>query len=129
MRKSKIFIIISLVLVFLFFVSCYLFYNSLFPKAQPIESPHPDTVLSFAVNDHNGNEIIIDNYLVLYDFILNAEPTRIMSVNDYPDTRPFYEVSIFASMKSITNIICTLQTEKTILKFLISACMKFKILQ
>ena len=78
------------------YISFFLVYNSLFPKARPIESPHPDTVLSVEAKDNDNKQYSINKY-TFYDFILNSEPTRIMSVNDYPDTRPYYEVVISAS--------------------------------
>lgn len=95
MKKSRIFIIASLVLVISLFVSCFLIYNSIFPKAPPIASPHPDTVLSFEVKD-NSDVLYSVSLLSFYDVLLDAEPTRIMSVNDYPDTQYYYEVSIVA---------------------------------
>lgn len=94
--KSKIFIIIVLLLFAALLVGAYLAYDTLFPVAKQIESPHPDTVLSFSVKDNSEKQYSIDINR-FYDVILNSEPTRIMSVNDYPDTRPYYEVSISAS--------------------------------
>ena len=93
MKKSKIVIIVSSVAIIALFISCYLIYNSLFPIAPPIVSPHPDTVQSFEVKDDSGNTYSVD-LLSFYCFLLDSEPTRIMSANDYPDTRPYYEVSI-----------------------------------
>ncbi len=94
MRKSKIFILVSLCLIIALFVSFYGIYNRIFPKAPPIEPPHPDTILSVTVKNHNEEKMNLDDIYAFYDLILNSEPTRIMSTNDYPDTRPYYEVSI-----------------------------------
>lgn len=94
MKKSKIFIIVSLCFIIALIVSGYLIYTSLFPMAEQIESPHPDTILSFSVKDNSNNELSVDNVYSFYDCLLNSKPTRIMSVNDYPDARPYYEVYI-----------------------------------
>ena len=93
MKKSKILIIVSSIFVVSIFVSCFLIYNSIFPKAPPIESPHPDTVLSFEVKDYSDISYSV-SLLSFYDVLLDAEPTRIMSVNDYPDTQYYYEINI-----------------------------------
>ena len=96
MKKSNILIIASLCLVIGLVVSCYLAYDALFPMAEPVESPHPDTILLFSVKDNNNNEFNVDNFYSFYDCLLNAKSTRIMSANDYPDTRPYYQVCIIA---------------------------------
>ena len=98
MNKSKIFVIASLILVISICASCFLIYNSIFPKAPTIASVHPDTVISFEVKDLNDGSYSV-NLLSFYDVLLDAEPTRIMSVNDYPDTRHYYEVNITADCR------------------------------
>lgn len=96
MKKSKIFVLAVLFLFVIAFAFGYFVYDSLFPLSKQIESPHPDTVLSYSAKDSNNTAYMIDIY-TFYDFILNAKPTRIMSVNDYPDVRPYYEVCVSAT--------------------------------
>ena len=99
MEKSRIAILLVAFVFIAMFAAGYIVYDALFPMATPVASPHPDSVVCFTVTD-NKNEFCDANIYTFYDFLLNAEPTRIMSVNDYPDVRPYYEVILSDANKN-----------------------------
>lgn len=108
MKKSKIFIIVSLVFIISIFISCYLIYNSLFPKAPPIELPSldQDIKMIFEYPDGTVDEILHENTFTGHSRFLGnlmrAKPTRIMSVNDYPAGEEYTKISFVCSDKTYT---------------------------
>ncbi len=111
MRKSKIFVLVSLCLIIALFVSFFGIYNWIFPKAPPIEVPEPyqDMTIVQISPDGTRSEYFVDGSLIVADghlsFLMlleNAEPTRIMSVNDYPEVPKFHTVSYICKDKTYT---------------------------
>ena len=93
--KKKI-ILIVLVMLVGFVAGTYRAYDSIFPKAEPIKQLKTSEVGSIYLCDNDENKVEIRNLEIeeLCTYINAAEPTRIMSVNDYPDVRPYYVVEI-----------------------------------
>ena len=71
-------------------------YDSIFPKAEPIKQLKVSETDSTCIYDNNENEIgMVDSEIEeIITYINEAEPTRIMSVNDYPSVSPYYVVEI-----------------------------------
>ena len=92
---KKIFWIGLAVLVVLI-AGLYKAYDNIFPKAGPIRQIKVSKTDSVYIYDNNENKIgMIDSEIEeLFTYINAAEPTRIMSVNDYPNVRPYYVVEI-----------------------------------
>lgn len=92
---KKIFWIGLLVLIVLI-AGLYKAYDNMFPKAEPIRQIKVSKTDSVYIYDNNENKIgMIDSEIEeLFTYINAAEPTRIMSVNDYPNVRPYYVVEI-----------------------------------
>ena len=114
MKKSKILIIASLIFVISIFVSCFLIYNSIFPKAPPIDVPHIDEDMTIIWENPDGTRTeetvvdaiyIADGHKRFLSKLSNAEPTRIMSVNDYPDVAEYYKLSYICEDKAYTYFI------------------------
>ena len=91
--KKKIILIVLVILVG-FVAGIYRVYDSIFPKAEPIKQLKISEVGSIYICDNDENKVEINNLEIeeLCTYINAAEPTRIMSVNDYPDVRPYYVV-------------------------------------
>lgn len=90
MKKAWIIAVIGVVLI-----GGVLVVDSIFPKAPPINCPSGEDVISISISQNNdfveiGSPI---NKEVLQN-IRNAEPTRKMSVNDYPVVDPYYSIEI-----------------------------------
>ena len=99
MKKVIIPIIAVVILACLILGGC-LIIDSLFPKATPINVPSASSVVSMAVKKNENRkddepcEIAsadIDNIL---SQLSEAEPTRKMSVQDSPDAKTYYEISV-----------------------------------
>lgn len=88
--------LIFIVVVIAFVAGAYLAYDSIFPKAGPIRQLELSQVDTIYIFDNNENEIGMSNRELeeLFAYINVAEPTRIMSVNDYPSVRPYYVMEI-----------------------------------
>ena len=108
MKKSKIIVISCLIFVVLLFVSAYLIYDSLFPKAPPIEFPSldQDIKMIFEYPDGTVEEILHESTFTghsgFHDHLMRAKPTRIMSVNDYPAGEEYTKISFVCSYKTYT---------------------------
>lgn len=91
--KKKSFWIVLVVLVVLI-AGLYRVYDRIFPKAGPIKQLIVSETDSIYIYDNDENEIGMSDSEIeeLFTYINAAEPTRIMSVNDYPDVRPYYVV-------------------------------------
>ena len=79
-------------------VGTYAVLDRLFPMAQPVSCPTADEIMSVSVGINSGESIILNEELFfdLLEKISEAEPTRKMSVNDYPTAETYYKVEISA---------------------------------
>ena len=108
MKKSKIIVISALIFVVLLFISVYLVYNSLFPKARPIVVPDFDQYMTIIVEDSHGTFYdehthgVLDSHRCILDKIYFSKPTRIMSVNDYPAGEEYIKVSCVCNDRTYT---------------------------
>lgn len=95
-RKSRIFLCVVIVVIFLGLTGAWMLFDSVFPKAGPIEHFRIDMVESVAVYDNENNVVDISEAEkgMLITFLNDAESTRKMSVNDYPTVRPYYVLEI-----------------------------------
>ena len=108
MRRSSIIIISSLIFVVLLFVSAYLIYDRLFPKAPHIIFPDLGQELTIVVELPDGSSYedrhdgVLDTHHCILNKIQWARPTRIMSVNEYPAGEEFTKISCVCFDKTYT---------------------------
>ena len=105
--KKKSFWIGLLVLVVLI-AGLYKAYDNIFPKARPIRQIKVSETNRIYIYDNSENEIgMVDSEIEeIITYINEAEPTRIMSVNDYPSVRPYYVVEIKSVDRYFRYMIC-----------------------
>ena len=74
-------------------------FNEIFPKAQPIRTPEIAEINSIAVAVNNDEAFEIEGVDLeeLFEHIQNAEPTRELSVNDYPSGYGFFRIEVQTS--------------------------------
>ena len=96
MKKRRV---LMLALVIITVAGClggYCLIDSVFPKAPPIRLPEAKEVISvnIAENEQQSHQLSHTEFELLLNEISTAVPTRKMSVNDYPTTRPYYKISV-----------------------------------
>ena len=96
----------NIVLVlFLFFglatVGGYCVLDHLFPKSAPIICPDESELISISVGTNSDVFSILapTEYQEILNILSEAEPTRTMSVNDYPSVRPYYTLVLTTSSR------------------------------
>ena len=91
-KKIGLFIIIAVVGIGSVF---YILFNSIFPVANSAEYPNQKDINSFsALYDNETIELSDMSLGGILVYIKTAEPTRKMSVNDRPSTRPYFEIVV-----------------------------------
>ena len=98
MKKKALIICIFFFLVIAVIV-CYVVFDVIFPKAQPVSCPTADEIFSVSVSRNNEDKFVIGEEQIkeLLQKISQAKPTRKMSINDYPAAETYYEVEVSAS--------------------------------
>ena len=73
-------------------------FDNVFPMAEPIKCPGADEIMSVSVSLNDDEEVILSEELFfeLLKEISEGEPTRRMSVNDYPTAEMYYKIVIEA---------------------------------
>lgn len=106
MKRKILGFTILLICILLFASGLYVF-NDIFPKAANIRIPeiHNIISISMAVNTDDSFKVEDANLEELLEEIRKAEPTRKQSLDDYPSTRPFYEVEVKASNREYRYLI------------------------
>ena len=94
MKKTSIIIIIILCLAF---SGGYFVFDSIFPKAEPISGPTQNRankdrlIKSISLAKKDGSSVMVENEElgIVLQSIDHAQPTRIMSANDYPTVETY----------------------------------------
>ncbi len=94
MKKALIVVIIALLGICV--IGGYAVLDNIFPIAAPINCPEAESITKISLTQNNGNSVTLEtaNYSELLKSINNAQPTRKMSVNDYPTVKTYYTVKI-----------------------------------
>ena len=92
--RNKQTVLVGVMLGFLLvaLIGAYIAYISLFPFAEPMDAALPKDILSVSVCQRDGEETVVLDAAALLALMADAEPTRIMSVNDYPTAAVYYTV-------------------------------------
>lgn len=98
-NKNTLILVLVIVLVVALVVLACTVINSMFPKAAPISCPSADSITSFLLiqNDGSSTSVATDDFDEFLQNILNAQPTRIWSVQDYPSVQTYYTIEIGTS--------------------------------
>ena len=97
--KKNLLIILALTLICVIAVGGYIAVDSVFPKAEPINIPTPDSIVSVTLTRNDGVSATEDGIKLedILNSITAAQPTRKMSVNDYPTAKSYYTLEIHTS--------------------------------
>ena len=92
--RNKQTVLVGVMLGFLLvaLIGAYTAYISLFPFAEPMDAALPKDILSVSVCQRDGVETVVSDAAALLALMADAEPTRTMSVNDYPTAAMYYTV-------------------------------------
>lgn len=92
-------IIIGLILVLCVgIIGAYAVLDSIFPKAESVSCPDLNEIESASIAQNKGEYVTVSDEEIaeLLQKIARAEPTRKMSVNDYPTAKTYYKIEASA---------------------------------
>ena len=94
MKKAWVIIIIALLGITV--IGGYAVLNSIFPKADPIKCPDTENVTAIILIQKEGSSVAVEtaDFGEILKNITNAQPTRTMSVNDYPTAKTYYTIEV-----------------------------------
>ena len=94
--KRKMFGMIALVLLVSVIAGGWYILNDIFPKAPPIRMPQIEEISSIAVAVNNDDAFEVEDVDLeeLFGYIQRTEPTRELSVNDYPSGYGFFRIEV-----------------------------------
>lgn len=94
--KKNLLLIATVAFLVISVTGTYAVFNRIFPKADPINVPNTDNIISVSVFQDDDTVTAVDETNVenLLKSIKNARPTRKMSVNDYPAVKTYYIIDI-----------------------------------
>ena len=94
MKKAWVIIIIALLGIAV--IGGYAVLNSIFPKADPIKCPDTESVTAIILIQKEGSPVAVEtaDFGEILKNITNAQPTRTMSVNDYPTAKTYYTIEV-----------------------------------
>ena len=94
MKKAWVIIIIALLGIAV--IGGYAVLNSIFPKADPIKCPDTESVTTIILIQKEGSSVTVEtaDFGEILKNITNAQPTRTMSVNDYPTAKTYYTIEV-----------------------------------
>ena len=94
MKKTWVIIIIALLGIAV--IGGYAVLNNIFPKADPIKFPDTESITAITLVQKDGSSVAVEtaDFGEILKNITNAQPTRIMSVNDYPTAKTYYTIEV-----------------------------------
>ena len=94
MRKTWIVVISVLLAVAI--IGGYAVLNNIFPKADPIKFPDTESITAITLIQKDGSSVAVEtaDFGEILKNITNAQPTRTMSVNDYPTAKTYYTIEV-----------------------------------
>jgi len=104
MKKKSIILVVILCLAF---SGGYFVFDSIFPKAGPISGPTQNRankdrlIKSISLTKKDGSSVMVENEKlgIVLQSIDNVQPTRKMSVSDYPTVETYYIIEILSSVR------------------------------
>ena len=94
MKKTWVIIIIALLGIAV--IGGYAILNNIFPKADPIKFPDTESITAITLIQKDGSSVAVEtaDFGEILKNITNAQPTRTMSVNDYPTAKIYYTIEV-----------------------------------
>ena len=94
MKKTWVIIIIALLGIAV--IGGYAILNNIFPKADPIKFPDTESITAITLIQKEGSSVAVEtaDFGEILKNITNAQPTRTMSVNDYPTAKTYYTIEV-----------------------------------
>ena len=94
MKKTWVIIIIALLGIAV--IGGYAILNNIFPKADPIKFPDTESITAITLIQKGGSSVAVEtaDFGEILKNITNAQPTRTMSVNDYPTANTYYTIEV-----------------------------------
>jgi len=94
MKKTWVIIIIALLGIAV--IGGYAILNNIFPKADPIKFPDIESITAITLIQKDGSSVAVEtaDFGEILKNITNAQPTRTMSVNDYPTAKTYYTIEV-----------------------------------
>lgn len=103
MSKSKKIEMIAIAAFAVVLLVGYRVYDRIFPYARPLEYPrdYPDVseVVSVTISTPDGESTDVSNFASLIMQIQQGQPTRTVSVNDFPAAEFYYQIVAATSDK------------------------------
>ena len=104
---KKISMIISFILC-VTFIGGYFVVDSIFPKAGPISGPTQNKankdryIHSISITQDSNCSVMVENQEIgiILQNIDEAQPTRKVSINDYPAVETYYSIEILSSVRT-----------------------------
>lgn len=96
--KKKAIIIALILVLCVGIIGAYTALDSIFPKADPVICPELNEIESVLIAQNKGEYVAVsaEEIAELLQRISLSEPTRKMSVNDYPTAKTYYKLEISA---------------------------------
>ena len=94
MKKTWVIVIIALLGIAV--IGGYAVLNNIFPKADPIKFPDTESITAITLIQKDGSSVAVEtaDFGEILKNITNAQPTRTMSVNDYPTAKTYYTIEV-----------------------------------
>ena len=95
-RLISMVVMVTIVLLGLSAIGAYGLFDNLFPKAEPVKCPDIEKITIISITQDNGNSVLVEtaDYGELLQNICKTEPTRMLSVNEFPSVENYYIINI-----------------------------------
>lgn len=100
-KKKRLIPIVVFALLWFSVIGCYFLYDNLFPKAETVKCPKIENISSISLiqNDDTSVKVETENFDEFIKNISSAEPTREMSLNEYPRVENYYIIKVDTSVR------------------------------
>ena len=99
MKRSWIIVIVALLGIIV--IGGYAVIDHIFPKAEPINCPTAESITTITLIHNNGSSLLVETSYIneILENVAAAQPTRTMSVNDYPTAETYYTIEVDATAR------------------------------
>lgn len=96
-RKTIWLLCIGLIILIGVIAGAIYLFNTIFPKAAPINLPQIEDIVSVSLSDSNSDETVQlrdEDMEQLLQYLSEGKPTRQTAMNDSPTERTYYGISV-----------------------------------
>lgn len=96
-RKTIWLLCIGLIILIGVIAGAIYLFNTIFPKAAPINLPQIEDIVSVSLSDSNSDETVPlrdEDMEQLLQYLSEGKPTRQTAMNDSPTERTYYGISV-----------------------------------